>query len=105
AMAKKTSSGFASNLRRLRQRTGLTQAQLAEKAGLHLHGVTKLEQGDREPALATAAKIAAALGVTVDELMRPAGPTEPSRSRGRPRKRSADSVEPKKPARRKKRGE
>ena len=42
---------------------GLTQTQLAERAGLHLHGLTKLEQGDREPSWVTVLDLARALGV------------------------------------------
>jgi transcriptional regulator with XRE-family HTH domain len=99
AMAKKTSSGFAAGLRALRQKAGLTQAQLAERAGMHLHGISKLEQGDREPSLATAAKLAAALGLTVDDLLQAAAGSEPAIGRGRPSK--AEAPAPKGPARRK----
>jgi transcriptional regulator with XRE-family HTH domain len=62
-MGKKKDTGFAARLRALREAANLTQAQLAERAGLHLHGITKLEQGDREPAWATVLALADALGV------------------------------------------
>src|SRR5260370_17363065 len=62
-MAKKRATGFATRLRQLREGAGLTQAQLAEQAGLHLHGLTKLEQGDREPGWSTVLALAEALGV------------------------------------------
>ena len=62
-MAKKMVTGFAARLREQRTRASLTQAELAERAGLHLHGVTKLEQGDREPSWATVQALARALGV------------------------------------------
>jgi transcriptional regulator with XRE-family HTH domain len=77
---------FAARLRELREKAGLTQAQLAQRAGLHLSAVTRFEHGRREPSLASAAKLAAALGVTVDELIRPATRPAPKRPRGRPRK-------------------
>lgn len=82
-MAKKRSTGFAARLRELRIAAGLTQAQLAEKAGMHLHGFTKIEYGDREPAWATVLDLAAALGVDVSEFL---GPDDQSAPRGRPRK-------------------
>jgi transcriptional regulator with XRE-family HTH domain len=55
----------------LRIQAGLTQTQLAEKAGLHLHGLTKLEQGDREPAWSTVLDLAKALGVEVGAFVAP----------------------------------
>jgi transcriptional regulator with XRE-family HTH domain len=85
---------FAARLRRLREAAGLSQADLADRAGMHRFGVAKLEQGLREPAWATVQALAKALGVTclafTDEASAlpavPEGerPTEP-RS-GRPRK-------------------
>jgi transcriptional regulator with XRE-family HTH domain len=56
-------SHFGRNLRELRERSGLTQAQLAERAGLHPQGVVKLERGEREPAWATVVALAEALDV------------------------------------------
>lgn len=67
-MAKKKATGFAARLRELRLAASLTQADLAERAGLHLHGLTKLEQGDREPSWATAVALADALGVSCEEF-------------------------------------
>lgn len=56
-------TGFAKALKRLREQAGLSQAQLAEKAGLNVFGVAKLEQGVREPGWSTVLKLASALGV------------------------------------------
>jgi transcriptional regulator with XRE-family HTH domain len=78
---------FASRLRELREGAGLTQAELAAKAGLHLHGLTKLEHGDREPSWATIQALADALAVTCDELRKPPGPVAEAR-RGRPKAKS-----------------
>jgi transcriptional regulator with XRE-family HTH domain len=92
-MAKKVSTGFAARLRELREAAGLTQAQLAERAGMHLHGLTKLEQGDREPAWATVIALAEALGVSCDGFRQP--PAErPPRAGGRPPKPSGQDAEP-----------
>jgi putative transcriptional regulator len=55
---------FAVRLKALREAAGLSQAQLAERAGLHLGAIFKLEQGRREPTWATVQTLAKALGVT-----------------------------------------
>lgn len=85
-MAKKQSTGFAVRLRELRTGAGLTQTELAEKAGMHLHGITKLEQGEREPSWATVQALARALGVSCEAFQEAPGEPSPSRGPGRPRK-------------------
>jgi transcriptional regulator with XRE-family HTH domain len=79
---------FASRLKERREAAGLTQAALAERAGLHALTVAKLEQGLREPTWATVQALAKALGVrcTAFEDAGPAPPREPA-SRGRRRRR------------------
>jgi transcriptional regulator with XRE-family HTH domain len=47
---------------------GMSQSELAEKAGLKQAQVSRLESGTREPRLQTARKLAEALGVDVDLL-------------------------------------
>ena len=42
-------SGFADRLWELREQAGLSQAQLAEKVGVHTLSVSKLERGVHEP--------------------------------------------------------
>jgi transcriptional regulator with XRE-family HTH domain len=78
-------AGFAERLRALREAAGLTQRELAARAGLGLRTVGNLEQGLREPAWATVLALAAALGVDCTAFTT-AGPAAPSRARGRPRK-------------------
>jgi transcriptional regulator with XRE-family HTH domain len=63
-MAKQPVVTFGVRLRELREAAGLTQARLAERAGLHPQGVVKLERGEREPAWSTVQLLAAALGVS-----------------------------------------
>ena len=85
---------FAARLRRLREAAGVSQADLADRSGMHRFGVAKLEQGLREPAWATVQALAKALGVNclafTDEA--PAFPVvsggeRPAKPRaGRPRK-------------------
>jgi transcriptional regulator with XRE-family HTH domain len=97
-MATANKPPFAARLRELRERAGLTQAQLADRAGLHLSAVTRFEQGLREPALGTAANLAAALGVTVDDLLKPPERESGSVPRGRPKKGLEPAAEkPKRP--------
>jgi transcriptional regulator with XRE-family HTH domain len=75
-------------LRELRERVGLTQAQLAEKMGVQRLAVARWEAGSREPSWTTILALCNVLGVdcrafTQDPVERdPAGP-------GRPRKASA----------------
>jgi transcriptional regulator with XRE-family HTH domain len=58
-----TKASFARRLRELREVAGLTQTQLALKAGMHRQGIAKLETGVREPTWDTVQKLARALGV------------------------------------------
>ena len=83
---------FGKRLKALREAAGLTQQQLAVKAGLSVSNLSQLEQGQKtDPRISTVAALAGALGVTCDELMgRPGasklgqttGPT-PKKGRGR----------------------
>ncbi len=59
---------FALRLKALREAAGLTQSQLAERSGLHLGAVFKLEQGKREPSWATVQALCDALGVSSEEF-------------------------------------
>ncbi len=56
-------------LKRLREYQGLTQAQLARKAGLTLGYIGRLEIGMHDPSLSTLRKLAKALKVKVAELV------------------------------------
>ncbi len=80
------SSTFGQKLRELREAAGLTQAELAERAGMNPFGVAKLEQGQREPSWATVLALAGALGLDCLAFQAPpTGDAEP-RSPGRPPK-------------------
>lgn len=57
------------NLREIRQRQGLTMKQVAIKANVSEAAISLYERGLREPGLTVANRIAAALGVTIDELI------------------------------------
>jgi transcriptional regulator with XRE-family HTH domain len=64
------------NLKRLREKAGLTQAAFAAACGVPLRTVQNWEQGHRAPGLAMLRPLATALGVKVDDLLGdgPAGP-------------------------------
>jgi transcriptional regulator with XRE-family HTH domain len=86
---------FAGRLRELREAAGLTQEQLAERAGMAWRTVTHLEGGDRKPTWETVLALCRALGTEVGEFARePAGRPEPRR--GRPRKAAPTAPAPKK---------
>jgi transcriptional regulator with XRE-family HTH domain len=62
------SSPFGELLRRDRQAAGLTQEELAARAGLSRRGIADLELGVRQtPRRDTVALLAAALGLTGEE--------------------------------------
>jgi transcriptional regulator with XRE-family HTH domain len=92
-MAKRKMTRFAGRLRQLREAAGLTQGELAERAGMHRFGVAKLEQGLREPSWATVQVLASALGLDCLAFADSgAGPVAEPAKRGRPRKAAADTL-------------
>lgn len=57
-------------IKSLRKKRGLTQEDLAKKAGLHWTTIGKIEAGMRKnPDLSTRKKLAKALGVDITELL------------------------------------
>lgn len=65
-----TDEFFAANLRAERARKGITQSQLAALAGISTGSLNRYETGKAVPTLANACNIAAALGVTLDALLK-----------------------------------
>ena len=59
---------FGQRLQRLRQRAGYSQPQLASRADVPVGTIRGWEQGRRVPNLDVAARLAKALGVSLDEL-------------------------------------
>ena len=59
---------FAINLRKARQKQGISQEALAGLCDLHRTEISLLERGGREPRLGTIAKLAAALDCSPEEL-------------------------------------
>jgi transcriptional regulator with XRE-family HTH domain len=63
-----TASTFGTMLRRYRLDAGLTQEELAGRAGLSLRGVSDLERGTRQiPRLETVRMLAKGLGLSPDD--------------------------------------
>lgn len=59
---------LSQRLREVRKAKGITQQELAERAGLHLTYVGHLEAGKYHPTVFVMWKVAKALGVGLDEL-------------------------------------
>lgn len=59
---------FADRLRFLREAAGLSIPQLAAAAGLARQTIHLLEQGKRQPSLATAARLSRSLRVNLSEF-------------------------------------
>lgn len=69
---------LAENVRRYRQATGLSQEELADRAGLHRTYISSVERAQRNVSLENIFKLASALGVEPQDLV--AAP--PSKGRG-----------------------
>ena len=59
---------IAQNFRRARERRGLTQAQVADRLGIHRVAVTEIEAGRRAAKIEELIEIAPVLGVKPQEL-------------------------------------
>jgi transcriptional regulator with XRE-family HTH domain len=78
-MGRKREETMGERLQRIRQGKGLSQSQLARAAGVPVASLRNWERDRRELLLKTAARLADALGVTLDEL---AGREPPRRKKG-----------------------
>jgi transcriptional regulator with XRE-family HTH domain len=75
-MGEEEAADFAARLRQLRAEAGLSQEELARRAGMTLGAVAKLEQGLRQPAWPTLRALCQGLGVGLQAFddSRPAPP-------------------------------
>jgi len=62
---------LAENVRRIRKSTGLSQEELADRAGLHRTYISSVERSERNISLETIFVLAVALGVEAAELVTP----------------------------------
>jgi transcriptional regulator with XRE-family HTH domain len=60
---------FGRRVRALREKLGLSQEQLAERAQLHWTYVSEIERGRRNPSLNILARLARALDVPLGKLL------------------------------------
>jgi transcriptional regulator with XRE-family HTH domain len=64
-------SSIAKNIKKYRAKLGISQDKLSKLAGITLHTITKIESGATpDPRIKTIKKIADALGVGIDDLIR-----------------------------------
>lgn len=63
-------------IKSLREAAGLSQNELARRAGVSQSGLSYIESGEKSPSVDTLLRIADALGVTVSELLNAQGDTE-----------------------------
>ncbi len=77
---------FGTRLRELRESARLKQVELAKKAGVSQSAIVQWEAGNRSPGVEHARKLAEALGVSVDELLKEPEGIPPPPKKGRPKK-------------------
>ena len=57
------------NLKKVRLRLGLTQAAVAERAGIHINYYARIERGEENPSFEVLERIAKALRVKSSEIL------------------------------------
>jgi transcriptional regulator with XRE-family HTH domain len=57
------------NLQRLRREKGLSQEELADRAGIHQTYLSGVERGKRNPTVSVLQRIAEALGADIEDLV------------------------------------
>jgi transcriptional regulator with XRE-family HTH domain len=87
---------FGPRLRALREGAGLTQRQLADRAGVSLEGVAQWERGVREPGWSNVLVLAEALGVDCTAFTQKPADMAP-RGPGRPPKAASPTIKGKQP--------
>ena len=58
------------NIKRIREAKGMTQGDLCRKLEIDRAYMSNVESGKKNPTLATIERIAGALGVSIEELMK-----------------------------------
>jgi transcriptional regulator with XRE-family HTH domain len=94
---------FPARLRELRTEAGLTQDQLAEKAGVKRGAIARWESGTREPSWSNVIALADALEVSTEAFRQEPAPA-PTRQRGRPRTAPPEEQTPRRPRGRPRKG-
>jgi transcriptional regulator with XRE-family HTH domain len=66
-------ANIGSKIRKLRYNLNLTQEKLGEKADLHYSYIGQVERGDKTPSLKALIKIANALNISLEDLIKEEG--------------------------------
>ena len=67
----KEKSTIGKNIKKYRQKIGISQDKLSKLADMTFHTITKIESGaTSDPRIGTVKKIAIALDVSIDDLMK-----------------------------------
>lgn len=67
---KSESQKLGRNLKRIRKEKGISQGDIVRSLGMDRAFISNIENGKTNPTLATIAKLAKAVGVPIDELMK-----------------------------------
>ncbi len=68
-MTDKTNNQIAQTLKKIRLQKGLTQAELAEKAGINTNYYAKIERGELKSSIETLEKLVKALGIRWRDIL------------------------------------
>ena len=68
AMSLDIKKSFGRRIRALREKQGLTQEDLANRAKLHRNYIGGIERGERNPSLVNIVKLSVALRIPIDDL-------------------------------------
>jgi uncharacterized protein len=63
-----TKKTAAQVLKEARLKAGFTQAELAEKSGVYVNTIAKIERGEQYPQFPTLKSLARALGISTDDV-------------------------------------
>jgi transcriptional regulator with XRE-family HTH domain len=95
---------FADRLRELREQAGMTQEQLAQRAGVKREAIARWERGAREPGWSNVLALCQALGCSCEAFTKePAERPEPKPGRP-PKAKGEEPEQPKRPRGRPKQG-
>lgn len=67
---KSAAKQFGANLKRIRTEKSMTQGDIVRSTGIDRSSMSALEGGKQNPTLETIKKIAQALGVSMDQLLK-----------------------------------
>jgi ribosome-binding protein aMBF1 (putative translation factor) len=68
ALARSSGKSLGERIRTIRESLGMSQTSLSARAGISQGYISQIEADEREPTLSIAARLATALGVSVDDL-------------------------------------